>query len=289
MKCPKCKSELIKGVDREFETLSDHVCDPNRQSYPLRPTWECKNPECQSQEYGVFWDEQGECYSRKYIGDGFWIDNNSGPFGSLNRRLNVECSYKGVKRNIYLSPAWCLWIYRPLIDFNYEANEDGEVISRRWSLKFLKKDGSDYYSTYVRFIVPSIYRNIRNFLKEKKEFKKQPTKYRREKLREYYSVGIFSSNTYIISQKIITFLFKGFLKELNYIDKDKVKSIIFSNFTGQIIEPSKLFEYLPSQDEINIVSSLVQLHIEGVLDRISLNKYEINKVYLRKQKLRKMN
>ena len=29
MKCPKCHIVLIKGKQEKFQTLGDHVCDPN--------------------------------------------------------------------------------------------------------------------------------------------------------------------------------------------------------------------------------------------------------------------
>ena len=62
MNCPKCNVKLTKGEDKEFETLSDHVCDPNKESYPLRPTWECTNKSCPASKEDIFWDDMGDYY-----------------------------------------------------------------------------------------------------------------------------------------------------------------------------------------------------------------------------------
>jgi len=44
--CPQCKTKLIRDVNREYETLCDHVCEPNKKIYPLRPSWKCPNKIC---------------------------------------------------------------------------------------------------------------------------------------------------------------------------------------------------------------------------------------------------
>lgn len=43
MRCPKCDTELVDGGYREFETLSDHVGNPNALSHPPRSTLVCPN------------------------------------------------------------------------------------------------------------------------------------------------------------------------------------------------------------------------------------------------------
>lgn len=60
--CPKCKRDLVAGDLQRFETLVEHVSDPNAFMYrepPLRPTLVCPN-RC----YGAsFWDHCGDAYS----------------------------------------------------------------------------------------------------------------------------------------------------------------------------------------------------------------------------------
>ena len=55
MRCPKCKKTLIKGKRKRYETLVEHVSNPNQKSYPLRPTYVCPN-ECFGKEqfFGYF-------------------------------------------------------------------------------------------------------------------------------------------------------------------------------------------------------------------------------------------
>lgn len=43
MRCPKCKATLIYAGKREYETLVDHVSNPNREKFPLRSTYICPN------------------------------------------------------------------------------------------------------------------------------------------------------------------------------------------------------------------------------------------------------
>lgn len=59
MKCPFCKRPLVPGPLKAYETLVDHVDEPNRRDYPLRPTYICG---CLLSE-GAFWDEMGDYYS----------------------------------------------------------------------------------------------------------------------------------------------------------------------------------------------------------------------------------
>lgn len=62
MRCPFCKSILIKGEMQRYETLCDHVCDPNRNDYPLRETYICKCADANNS----FWNDWGDFYSRTF-------------------------------------------------------------------------------------------------------------------------------------------------------------------------------------------------------------------------------
>jgi hypothetical protein len=60
--CPFCKKELRSGEMKRYETLVDHVSDPNMETHPPRPTLVC---ECEAAK-GSFWDEWGDCYTKEY-------------------------------------------------------------------------------------------------------------------------------------------------------------------------------------------------------------------------------
>jgi hypothetical protein len=140
-KCPICKSLLINGENKKYETLCDHVCNPNMDDHPYRPTYICPNKECKANIEKVFWDESGDIYGGFKIKENEFINLNDAPFGSLARKLNVEIYRRGgLKRKIYLSPALTLWIYKPFIEYHYTSNTDGDILSRSWKLGFLKKD-----------------------------------------------------------------------------------------------------------------------------------------------------
>lgn len=61
MKCPNCKTELSAGPEKRYETLLDHVSDPNADGYPERPTFICENTSCELHKI-AFWDEYGDFY-----------------------------------------------------------------------------------------------------------------------------------------------------------------------------------------------------------------------------------
>lgn len=64
MLCPCCKKPLVEGKSRVFETLADHVSDPNNeQGLPARETWECGHEYCALYK-NSFWDWYGDFYSK---------------------------------------------------------------------------------------------------------------------------------------------------------------------------------------------------------------------------------
>ena len=65
MKCPFCKSDLIDGELKRYETITEHCFDPNKSEYPLRPTFICSG-NC-SLSKNSFWADGGSFYSSKYF------------------------------------------------------------------------------------------------------------------------------------------------------------------------------------------------------------------------------
>ena len=41
MRCPKCKATLIYDGKKEYETILEHVSNPNQEKFPLRSTYTC--------------------------------------------------------------------------------------------------------------------------------------------------------------------------------------------------------------------------------------------------------
>jgi len=59
MFCSLCRSRLVAGPDHRYETLGEHVCNPNG-ARPSRPTLICPNQSCQASWAKIFWAEDGE-------------------------------------------------------------------------------------------------------------------------------------------------------------------------------------------------------------------------------------
>lgn len=176
MLCPCCKSEIIIGSEKRYQTLDEHVCSPNDDS-PMRLTLICSEPSCITRGHDVFWDADGDMYGGFTIPDFTFIGGNNSPFNSLARRLNIEIYKVGVKDKTELSPAWLLGFYQPIIQWEYQANENGEVLKRSFSIRYLKKAGGKKYSVYVtpfwetaRFLWDRFKRSRDNYRKTKSQF-----------------------------------------------------------------------------------------------------------------------
>jgi hypothetical protein len=147
-KCPVCKSEVKITSQESYETLLEHVEDPNKFSHPNRDAYRCINQECicNDPKHNVFWNYHGEMYGGFYIEDEDFIGENNAPFGSIERKFNIEIHKKGYKDCKYLSPLLCLGLLQPYIEYHYKADVMGNVVKRWFSIKFLKKSESGDYS-----------------------------------------------------------------------------------------------------------------------------------------------
>lgn len=93
MLCPLCTSRLVPGEPRCYETLEDHICQPN-DDLPLRPTVWCWNPACEASRIKIFWAaDSGEGPYRTNFVKLPWIDGNPGPFDSWERKTYFQIHY----------------------------------------------------------------------------------------------------------------------------------------------------------------------------------------------------
>lgn len=65
MRCSICKSNLILSDKKCYETLGDHVYDPNGTP-PERDSYVCSNNECISHQAGGFWGIDGDFFYKDY-------------------------------------------------------------------------------------------------------------------------------------------------------------------------------------------------------------------------------
>lgn len=81
MKCPVCDAGLIPKDEAHYETLVEHVGNPN--GIPSMKTgWGCTNPECDIAKSGVRWLEDGEGPYRSNVPARYWPEGNPHPRGT---------------------------------------------------------------------------------------------------------------------------------------------------------------------------------------------------------------
>jgi len=128
LKCPICKSNLFISGKARLQTLDEHVFDPNGE-VSLKDVYSCVSLECDSHAFEVVWSKDGEMYARKFIPSPIFINNNSAPFGTLMRKINVEI-YKN-DENLHLRFSK----YHLELVWKYKADFDGNVLSKRPTFK----------------------------------------------------------------------------------------------------------------------------------------------------------
>lgn len=133
MLCPACRTRLIVTGQARLETLSEHVCDPNGTP-SMKDKYECPNVTCATQGQDC-WDEWGGHYCEDFRKKTKFIEDNAGPFGSIERKINVEVYKKDENFDLLK-----LGRFRFHLKYNYEANEDGQVLSRKRKVEMWVKD-----------------------------------------------------------------------------------------------------------------------------------------------------
>ena len=154
MLCPSCKTALVPGERRCYETLSHHVCSPN-DPCPEDETVVCPNVECKANKDKVFWAHDGEGPYNTSFGDkGYnWIDDNGCPFDSSHRACLFAYSYHKEDRE------WCNRLFMVRRAVSYKSNDHGDKVGKQVSYSlWLKSDvgGYTYYISGVRMFVHSL-------------------------------------------------------------------------------------------------------------------------------------
>lgn len=144
MKCRFCEKELVNGEEKRFETLCDHVSNPNATDYPLRPTFVCEDPECIANKVAVgFWDELGSFYYKN------WGAEELKPYGEYNainshaRQSEIEICKDDENFTI-----WKGWKWQLRIHYKYKANEAGEILERKPELIILRRNFRSFLSMF---------------------------------------------------------------------------------------------------------------------------------------------
>jgi hypothetical protein len=137
MYCPFCEKELVKDIERKYQSLNDYVCNPNAESYPLRMTFGCG---CELGK-NCFWDKDGGLYVKEYTQALHDFTGYKSAVGSIGRKIDIEI-YKHDEDFQFLN----LFGWRFKVEYHYESNYNGDILSRKPSIKVIRPDGVLYIS-----------------------------------------------------------------------------------------------------------------------------------------------
>ena len=182
MNCPICDSGLEKGEMLRFETLCDHIEDPNNErGLPLRPTYICKKRTCPLSGQMLFWDEFGEVYINKYeiymelekqfkhISSQNILEAQNSP----GRKWAMEGTYSGTKYKLFRIGNYKWEIHR-----QHTCNEKGQVVKYKFFIQTFKhaSPGWIYYSGFWHILILCIKqfnRTLKNWKEDHNDHEKR--------------------------------------------------------------------------------------------------------------------
>jgi hypothetical protein len=135
--CPMCQLTLVSNGPQCIETLDDHVMcrEPSN-----RETLKCKNEKCKLHGK-MFWSKDGETYSTKECGHkefdeltALCIGKNNSPFGTLERKLNVEINKSDENYELFKSDK-----IRIDVVWWYISDYNGNILFRKPKLQIWYK------------------------------------------------------------------------------------------------------------------------------------------------------
>ena len=145
MRCPVCRCELVEYKMLPLQTADEHIMGCENPS--LKMAYCCPNTKNCACTFAdgkpvVYWNEDGELYGNAMGLPA--IDNNNAPFGSFQRKINVEV-YKKDENKLILALPFCfpsvLSGMNIFTHWHYKANEEGEILQRRLRFDYITKYG----------------------------------------------------------------------------------------------------------------------------------------------------
>ena len=149
--CPVCRRKIVPFKQLKLETLEEHASDPNGTPTLKWGYW-CPDESCATRVFDIFWNDIGELYTQgcapyltkeKKASIPF-IDNNDAPFGSFERKQNVEISKKDENKILFVFPKFFPSILSEMKvegRYYYNADFDGNILKRRIKFKYITKEG----------------------------------------------------------------------------------------------------------------------------------------------------
>jgi hypothetical protein len=182
MLCPVCRKPLVRWQEMRLETLDEHVFNPNLLP-SLKWAYQCLDEKCSTRTHGIFWNDMGDLYIQRgfnqppmdYKEDCAFINGNNAPFGTFQRKANVEIYKKDENRKLFTFPTWFPGILSGMkvwSNWHYQSNENGDILRKRLSLNWITKDNV-YHTWGMRMLCYSIRKDIVAWW----ELRKDPTYY----------------------------------------------------------------------------------------------------------------
>lgn len=189
MRCPICGEELVEGMGRRYETLEEHVFDPNGTP-SLKPTLVCDNQHFKYTKDG----DEGNCPFRHsifwdyYIGD-FYVLNGFGDTIREHEDFLKEIAHnhmfeardshaRKVQIDIYKKKRielFRLFRWRWVIDFKFTGDEDGNIVKRRPYIQMFSTDDDGNSWSYTTTFITSFLHSVHMFKNTLKRYQQHPT------------------------------------------------------------------------------------------------------------------
>lgn len=149
--CPVCRKPIVPFKEMRLETLDEHIFDPNGTPSLKWGYW-CPDESCATRVFGIFWNDEGDLYAqacapyltREKKASIPFIDGNDAPFGSFQRKCNVDVYKKDQNRTIIVLPKFMPGILSGMkirTKWSYQGDYDGKVTKRRLGFEYITKGG----------------------------------------------------------------------------------------------------------------------------------------------------
>lgn len=189
MKCPVCEKILIPGKKERYETLCDHVSDPNKEDYPERNTYVCPNEYCIFYE-NAFWDDMGDLYTKRSLDYRIMSvlrqfnkkNENMSALNSFAYKNSIEGYYSNNRQDIYIGKKWRLAWY-----WNVTADDNGNILKKQFRFQIFRRDKKMDGWIYHTLGINMFLHIISAFKYSYKLYKKDPnSRYAQEDLYEKF-------------------------------------------------------------------------------------------------------
>jgi len=156
--CPNCKSNLYLDGTFIYNDVLDSDITSDKHI--------CINESCElnNNETHIMWCDMGDIFGGGHkILRKLFPNNKYAAINSLAKKQEIEIYKSGLKKSIYLHQIFTLYWLKPYIDIKYKGNYMGDVLSKTYHLKFLKKGSHNEYTILYVSSISHLISNIKSF------------------------------------------------------------------------------------------------------------------------------